>query len=52
MADLNMPEITQEEKMTKDFSEETETRLAEARTLAKVGYNWNDLCRVCSTGSC
>lgn len=36
MDDLNMPEIIQEEKMTKDFKEETETRIAEAQAMAKV----------------
>ena len=33
---LDMPEVTQEEKMTKDFSEETEVRIADARKIAKA----------------
>lgn len=37
MADLNMPEVTQEEKMTKDYSEHTQTVIADARGFAKEG---------------
>lgn len=40
MDDLNMPDVIQEEKMTKDFREEAETRIAEARVMAKV---WIDI---------
>ena len=42
MTDINldMPEVTQEEKMTKDYSEETASRIEEARKIAKVRGVW------------
>jgi hypothetical protein len=36
MEDLNMPDVVEDEKMTKDFQEETASRITEARSAAQV----------------